>query len=104
MVEQYPPTAGAILTESTRRTGINVDTPFARNKVNIDFSKYRSQRRKDQLIAVKRLMIVGVLLFAEQCGHSLQQWNRLLLPAFNVAAWDFPTAFSETPMQRARAP
>jgi hypothetical protein len=97
----YPPTTTAALTETSKRTGINACDLFLNACVKINVTKYRSQRRKDQLNAVARLLLAAALLFTNHADDTLQRWNVFLLPAFLVVVWDFPTAYPRTPMQRA---
>ena len=100
----YPPTTTAALTESSKRKGANVCDTFLNAGVKISPIKYRSQRRKDQLQAVARLLVAAALLFPGHVDDSLEKWNVFLLSVFFVAVWDFPTAYSKTPMQRAPPP
>jgi hypothetical protein len=97
----YPPTTTAALTETSKRTGVNACDLFLNACVKINVTKYRSHRRKDQLQAVARLLLAAALLFTEHTHDSLERWNSFLLSAFFVVVWDFPTAYSKTPMQRA---
>jgi hypothetical protein len=97
----YPPTTTAALTETSKRTGSNACDVFLNACVQINVTKYRSQRRKDQLQAVARLLLAATSLFTDHADDTLEQWNVFLLPAFFVVVWDFPTAYPRTSMQRA---
>lgn len=101
LLDLYPPATTAALTETSKRTGINACDLFLNACVKIDVTKYRSQRRKDQLNAVARLLLAAAVLFTDHAEDTLERWNSFLLPAFLVVVWDFPTAFPGTPMQRA---
>ena len=92
------------MTESSRRKGVNVGEIYLNAGVKINPLKYRSEHRKDQLEAVARLFVTADLLFPDHADDCLERWNVLLLPAFFVAVWDFPTVYSKTPMQRAPPP
>jgi hypothetical protein len=102
---RYPPTTSAVLTESGRRMGFDVVGKFLAYAAPAAPWKYQSERRKDQLQAVMRVLAIAALLFAAAAeGGSLKKWNAFLLPLFHVPVWNFPTAILKTPMQRARAP
>lgn len=100
---RYPPTIAAALTESSRRAGIDLWIAFV-VPAHVFPQKYRSERRKDQLQADKRLLIVASALFADHPNNSLERWNAVLLPLFNVPVWDFPTAKIKTSIQQVRPP
>jgi hypothetical protein len=100
----YPPTTSAALTESSRRAGIDLCAPFAASDACVSPLKYCSERRKDQLQADMRLLIVAAILFADHPNDSLERWNEFLVPVFHVAVWNFPTAILKTPMQQERPP
>jgi hypothetical protein len=89
--------------ESSRRAGIDLCAAFAA-PVRVSSLKFHSQRRKDQLQADMRLLIVAAILFADRPGDSLERWNEFLLPEFHVPVWDFPTAKTETPIQQLHPP
>jgi hypothetical protein len=89
--------------ESSRRTGIDLYTSFV-SPVCVCPLKYRSERRRDQLHADMRLLIVAAILFADHSNDSLERWNAFLLPVFYVPVWDFPTAKTKTPIQQAQPP
>jgi len=97
----YPPTTTAALMETSRRTGVDAGDIFFRACVKISASKYRSVRRKDQLEAVARLLVAAALLFPDRAEDTLEKWGAFLLCAFHVSVWCFPTAYPQTPMQRA---
>jgi hypothetical protein len=101
---RYPPTTAAAFAESSRRTGIDLCAPFAASVGCVSPLKYRSERRKDQLRADMRLLIVAAILFADHPNDSLERWNEFLLPVFHVTVWNFPTGISKTPMQQAQSP
>jgi len=70
--------------------------------LHIPPDKYRSERRKDQLLAVARLLFLATLLFkSSQPLDPLAAWNMALLSVFHVRAWDFPCLYQKTPKQRA---
>jgi hypothetical protein len=102
--KSYPPTTAAALTETSRRTGADLIGRFSACTPVISPLKYRSERRKDQLQAVARLLVIAAVMYADHTGDSLQRWNEFLLPVFFVPVWDFPTAILKTPMQRALPP
>ena len=103
--ERYPPTAAAVLADSSRRTGTDVATAFVSLVLlHVSPLKYRSARRGDQLLAVMRLLVVAALMFGGGTVDCLRRWNTFLLPTFHVAAWDFPTVYPGTPIQQIRAP
>lgn len=104
ITHRYPPTSAAALKETSDRTGRDIIGVFLQSPVLVSPLKYRSERRKDQLQAVMRLLIAAALMFADHPNDSVQRWNALLLPWFHVAVWDFPTVISKTPMQQARPP
>jgi hypothetical protein len=101
LLAAYPPTTTAALTETSKRTGVGAGDLFFKTVVKINPAKYRSPRRKDQLQAVARLLFAAAFLFTDHTNDSLLRWNFFLLPAFYVTVWRFPTAYSQTPMQRA---
>jgi hypothetical protein len=101
LLDLYPPTTTAALTETSKRTGVNACALFLNVIVKINVTKYRSPRRKDQLKALARLLLAAALLFTDHTHNSLERWNSFLFSSFFVVVWDFPTAFPKTPMQRA---
>jgi hypothetical protein len=101
---RHPPTTSAVLTESSRRTGIDICVLFAKAKACVSPLKYRGERRKDQLQAAMRILIVATILFPGHLNNSLERWNEFLLPVFYATVWDFPTAIIKTPIQQPHPP
>jgi hypothetical protein len=102
--QNYPPTTTAALRESSQRRGINFCDKFTAAVVSVFPSKYRSERRKDQLEAVMRLLLIASIIFPQNTNDSLERWNDFLAPLFHVAVWNFPTAFRITSMQHNKSP
>lgn len=102
--KDYPPNSSAVIAQTNRlMPNKQPREHFLNAAVKVFPDKYRSERRRDQLEAVQRLLIVAALLFGAMY-KSLQKWNELLLPSFFVAVWAFPSAYRGTYLQQAHPP
>ena len=101
---RYPPPATALLSTAGKKSGISLGTLFLTATLFLAPVKYHTQRRKDQLLAVGRLLTVATRAYAKETASTLMSWAVEAIPAFNAVVWDFPCFYSVTSLRQAHPP
>lgn len=104
LVKEYPPSFSSILAETEKVIVGTIVQRYTEIQVTIPQKKYRSERRKDQLVAVFKVLVLISYLCMEQTIGGFQQWNQKLHVHFKVLVWDFPSSIHDTPIQQIEPP
>jgi len=103
--QRFMPSTAVTMAETGKQHGIGLSSILAgRANVKISPERYRSERRKDQLMAVAWILRIAGMLFGKNSDFPLWQWVGILLPVFHVVVWDFPCLLSVTAFQHVRPP